>query len=97
MATATDIRDFLRRLILTPEGRALVSRQVGSNERVMVKALELAASDQKDAPEGAIPVSVDVRILAAVTAMSPESQKMYAETGKLPERYWELPEMRGEK
>ena len=95
-AQAADIRDFLRRLILAPEGRALIARQVGTNERVMVKAMELAASDQKDAPDGVLPVSVDVRILAAVTAMPPEIQRAYAETGKLPERYWEQPWARKE-
>ena len=89
MNTAVDIREFLRKLILAPEGRALVARQVGTNERVMVKAMELAASDPKDADAGALPVSVNVRILAAITNMDPEVRRVYAETGKLPERYWE--------
>ena len=84
------IRSFLRQLVLDPAGRRIVARLVGTSERVAVKALELAASDPPR-DEGEVPQSVNVRILTAVMAMPPEIRKRYAETGELPERYWELP------
>src|SRR5258705_8048632 len=35
------------------------------------------------------PPGVNIRILAAINAMPLDVQRVYAETGKLPERYWE--------
>ena len=88
MSSAHAIRQFLRGVLLDPAGRRLVVRRLKS-EKVMIKALELAASDPRTDEGGSTPISVDVRILNAISAMTPEAQKLYAETGKLPERYWE--------
>jgi len=94
VSTPADMRGFLRDLLLKPEGRAIVSLCI-KKEKVLIKALELASSDAKTDGD-TMPVSVDVRILAAITAMPIEVQRVYAETGKLPERYWEQPWARKE-
>jgi len=93
-----DMRGFLRDLLLDPDGRALIAHTVGNNERVMMKAMELASDNAKSEDGGTVlPVSVSVRILNAVAAMPADVRLTFAETGKLPERYWEQPWAKEEK
>ena len=89
-ATPDKIRQFARDLLLSRDVRAHLARKAMTDDRFLLGLMKLATTDPKEDEGQVIPTGINVRILTAITSMDPEVRRVYAETGKLPERYWEL-------
>jgi len=77
-----EFKKSLQGLMLSDPMQSKLRRAIVEQEKVLIEAMKIAASDDVDAVAAPI---VDVKIVAFINAMTPEERTAYVKTGELPQ------------
>lgn len=85
--TAEAYRRIVRRLLHSEAGQRVVADAIVAEPKILQETLRIAAGAYEPKQEAAPIPPLDVKILAFIQAMTPEEQKAFADTGKMPEKF----------